>query len=43
VITIGSHVTALIKRLAMRRKIRGVSAEELAANPLFTSRPQAPL
>ena len=28
---------ALIKRLAMRRKIRGVSEEELAANPLFTS------
>ena len=27
----------------MRRKIRGVSEEELAANPLFTSRPQAPL
>ena len=25
---------ALIKRLAMRRKIRGVSEEELAANPL---------
>ena len=34
---------ALIKRLAMRRKIRGVSEEELAANPLFTWRPQAPL
>jgi hypothetical protein len=34
---------ALIKRLAMRRKIQGVSEEELAANPLFTWRPQAPL
>ena len=34
---------ALMKRLAIRRKIRGVSEEELAANPLFTSRPQAPL
>jgi hypothetical protein len=33
-----------MKRLAMRRKIRGVSEEELAANPLFTSRAQsAPL
>ena len=32
---------ALIKRLAMRRKIRGVSEEMLAANPLFTT-PQKP-
>lgn len=31
---------ALIKRLVGRRKIRGVTEEELAANPLFTSRSQ---
>jgi hypothetical protein len=35
---------ALINRLVGRRKIRGVTEEELAANPLFTSKSQgAPL